>query len=132
MIHRHIAPSVQVAMVAELGKAPGQGAQAASGGHREQADGSVAGVEIKAGATVATSDFTALQALRDQLGAQFHAGVVLYLGDHVVPFGDKLWLMPLSALWAPWRISSASPLLAIMKQRGVPRPPLSARLWPPW
>jgi hypothetical protein len=67
----------------------------------EKADGSVAGVEIKAGATVAASDFSALQALRDQLGAQFHAGVVLYLGDHVVPFGDNLWLMPLSALWAP-------------------------------
>lgn len=67
----------------------------------EKADGSVAGVEIKAGATVAASDFAALQALRDQLGARFHAGVVLYLGDHVVPFGDNLWLMPLSALWAP-------------------------------
>jgi len=67
----------------------------------EKADGSVAGVEIKAGATVAASDFTALQALRDQLGTQFHSGVVLYLGDHVVPFGDNLWLMPLSALWAP-------------------------------
>lgn len=67
----------------------------------EKADGSVAGVEIKAGATVAASDFAALQALRDQLGTQFHSGVVLYLGDHVVPFGDNLWLMPLSALWAP-------------------------------
>ncbi|TSA04897.1 MAG: ATP-binding protein [Nitrospiraceae bacterium] len=67
----------------------------------EQADGSVAGVEIKAGATVAASDFAALQALRDQLGKRFHAGIVLYLGDHVVPFGDKLWLVPFPALWAP-------------------------------
>lgn len=67
----------------------------------EKTDGSVAGVEIKAGATVGASDFTALQTLRDQLGKRFRAGIVLYLGDHVVPFGNKLWLAPLSTLWAP-------------------------------
>jgi hypothetical protein len=50
---------------------------------------------------VAASDFAALQALRDQLGRQFRAGVVLYLGERIVPFGDKLWLVPVLALWAP-------------------------------
>lgn len=67
----------------------------------ERADGSVAGVEIKTGATVTASAFAALQALRDRLGKRFHAGVVLYGGDRVVPFSDKLWLVPLPALWAP-------------------------------
>ena len=57
--------------------------------------------EVKASATVAVSDFAALKALRDQLGEQFHAGVVLYLGEQIVPFGDKLWLVPMPALWAP-------------------------------
>jgi predicted AAA+ superfamily ATPase len=66
----------------------------------EQADGSVAGLEIKASATVGTSDFAALQELRDQLGKRFIAGIVLYTGDQLVPFGDKLWLVPLPALWA--------------------------------
>jgi len=66
----------------------------------ETADGAVAGVEAKAGATVASSDFAALRALRDQLGKRFVGGVVLYLGDRVVPSGDKLWLVPLPALWA--------------------------------
>jgi hypothetical protein len=66
----------------------------------EKTDGSVAGVEVKAGATVAASDFAALQALRDQLGKRFRAGVVLYTGDQLVPFGDKLWLVPLPALWS--------------------------------
>ena len=28
------------------------------------------------------------------------AGVVLYLGDQLIPFGDKLSLLPLWALWA--------------------------------
>jgi len=67
----------------------------------EKLDGSVAGIEVKASATVAASDFAALKALRDQLGKQFRAGVVLYLGDQIVPFGDKLWLVPVPALWEP-------------------------------
>lgn len=66
----------------------------------EKPDGSVAAIEVKAGATVAGSDFAALQALRDQLGRQFRAGVALYLGDQLVPFGDELWLVPLQALWS--------------------------------
>ena len=65
----------------------------------EKADGTVAGVEVKASATVAASDFAALKELRDQLGKRFRAGVVLYTGDQVIPFGDKLWLVPLPALW---------------------------------
>ena len=65
----------------------------------EKADGTVAGVEVKASATVAASDFAALKELRDQLGKRFRAGVVLYTGDQMVPFGDKLWLVPLPALW---------------------------------
>jgi uncharacterized protein len=65
----------------------------------ERADGAIAGVEVKASATVGGSDFAALQELRDQLGERFRAGVVLYTGDQVVPFGDKLWLAPLPALW---------------------------------
>jgi hypothetical protein len=65
----------------------------------EKADGTVAGVEVKASATVGTSDFAALRELRDQLGKRFRAGIVLYTGDQWVPVGDKLWLVPLPALW---------------------------------
>ena len=49
----------------------------------ERPDGSVAAVEVKASATVAASDFAALQALRDQLGKRYVAGVVLYARDQV-------------------------------------------------
>jgi predicted AAA+ superfamily ATPase len=66
----------------------------------EKPDGLVAAVEVKAGVSVGASDFSALKSLRDQLGKQFKAGVVLYTGDQLVPFGDKLWLVPVSALWA--------------------------------
>ena len=66
----------------------------------EKTDGSVAAIEVKASATVGPSDFAALKALRDQLGQPFRAGVVLYLGDQTVPFGDRLWLAPMPTLWA--------------------------------
>ncbi len=66
----------------------------------EKPDGSVAVVEVKSSATVSASDFEPLKALRDQLGRQFHGGVVLYLGERVMPFGDNLLLVPVSALWA--------------------------------
>ena len=66
----------------------------------ERPDGTVAGVEVKASATVGAADFAALQALRDQLGRRFRAGTVPYLGDQALPFGDKLTLAPLSVLWA--------------------------------
>lgn len=66
----------------------------------EQADGSVAAIEVKASHTVAAADFAALQALRDQLGKLFRVGVVLYPGEQIIPYGDRLWLVPLPALWA--------------------------------
>jgi hypothetical protein len=65
----------------------------------EKANGAVAAIEVKASASVDTSDFASLQTLRDQLGSQFRAGVVLYSGDQTLPFGDRLWLVPLSVLW---------------------------------
>lgn len=66
----------------------------------ERPDGAVAGIEVKGSATVAAADFAGLQTLQAQLGPRFLAGVVLYPGDQLVPFGDQLWLVPLSALWA--------------------------------
>jgi uncharacterized protein len=66
----------------------------------EKADGAVAAIEVKAAATVDASDFAPLRALRDQLGPQFIAGAILYLGDQRIPFGDKLWVVPIQALWA--------------------------------
>jgi len=66
----------------------------------EKADGAVAGIEVKASATVDPSDFAPLQTLRDQLGNQFRAGAVLYLGDHALCSGDKLWLVPVTTLWS--------------------------------
>ncbi|HWK28679.1 MAG TPA: ATP-binding protein [Solirubrobacter sp.] len=65
----------------------------------ERRDGSVAGVEVKAAASVTSADFRGLRHLRDKLGDRFKAGVVLYTGEHALPFGDRLAAVPISGLW---------------------------------
>jgi uncharacterized protein len=62
--------------------------------------GSVAGVEIKATAKVGKSDFAGLESLAEDAGKKFIRGVLLYFGDHVLPFGDKLAAVPVHELWS--------------------------------
>ena len=59
----------------------------------------LAGVEVKAAATVTARDFRGLEKLRDASGARFAAGVVLYDGESTVGFGDRLFAVPISTLW---------------------------------
>lgn len=66
----------------------------------EQVGGLVAGVEVKAAATVREKDFRGLKRLRQAVGQAFASGVVLYDGDSVLPFGDRLFAVPISTLWA--------------------------------
>jgi predicted AAA+ superfamily ATPase len=65
----------------------------------ERGTQALAGIEIKAGATVTASDFLGLRKLREASGARFTAGVVIYDGESVVGFGDRFFAVPVSALW---------------------------------
>lgn len=65
----------------------------------ETVDGRVAGVEVKAGQTPKSEWFRWLSQMRDTLGEQFVAGIALYTGQDVLPFGDRLLAVPISALW---------------------------------
>lgn len=67
----------------------------------ENHEGQLVGVEVKAGATVVTSDFSGLRKLADASGKRLALGMVLYDHDTVVPFGDRLFAVPLSTLWGP-------------------------------
>ena len=58
----------------------------------------LAGIEVKAAATVTSRDFNPLRKLQDACGGQFAAGVVFYDGDAVLPFGEHLHAVPLSLL----------------------------------
>lgn len=66
----------------------------------ERRDGSVAAVEVKAAASASSGDFRGLRHLRDKLGTRFKAGVLLYTGEHTVPFEDRLAAVPLCGVWA--------------------------------
>ena len=65
----------------------------------EKGINAVAGVEVKAGATVTQEDFTGMEKLAQAVGKRFVAGVVLYDGRMRVGFGDKFCAVPLRRLW---------------------------------
>ena len=65
----------------------------------ERDDGMIAGIEVKASATVKSGDFAGLRALAEACGDRFAFGTVLYDSEDVVPFGDQLAAAPLSCLW---------------------------------
>ena len=56
----------------------------------------LAGIEIKAAATVTQGDFKGLKKLQDLCGEQFAAGVVLYDGENILPFGERLFAVPIA------------------------------------
>ncbi len=65
----------------------------------EQGNQRLAGIEVKAAASVSPSDLRGLRKLQDMVGDRFKAGVVLYDGSTVVSFGDRLYAVPIRALW---------------------------------
>ena len=67
----------------------------------QRGPGALAGLEVKASATVTRGDFRSLRKLADALGERFVAGVVLYDGENVVSFGDRLKAVPIRRLWDP-------------------------------
>ena len=66
----------------------------------ERDDGQVVGIEIKASKTVEDKDFKGLKVLKSVSCGVFCAGVVLYDGIDILPFGEKLWAIPISNLWS--------------------------------
>ena len=59
----------------------------------------LAGIEVKAAATVTSRDFRGLVKLMDAVGPRFVRGVVMYDGDAIVSFGKNLYAVPVSSLW---------------------------------
>ena len=59
----------------------------------------VAGIEVKAAATVHPADFRGLRKLKAAAGDGFAGGVVLYDGEISAGFGDSMYAVPVRALW---------------------------------
>lgn len=60
---------------------------------------SVVGIEVKATSTPRPGDARHLAFLRDRLGDRFRCGVVLHTGKQQLGLGDRLYALPVSALW---------------------------------
>jgi hypothetical protein len=65
----------------------------------EARSGEFVAVEAKAAASLGRADLRALSGLREARPELFRAGIVLYAGESTVPLGDRLWAVPVSALW---------------------------------
>ena len=68
----------------------------------QRTTGAVAGIEVKATMTPRAEHARHLAMLRDRLGDAFTVGVVLHLGAAVLPLGDRLWAVPVPAVWTRW------------------------------
>ena len=65
----------------------------------EQGHAAIAGIEVKATASVGESDLRGLRKLRAAAGPRFAAGAVLYDGGAVIRFEDNLFAVPVRRLW---------------------------------
>lgn len=67
----------------------------------ERDDGAILCVEIKAGSSINKSDFKHISWFRENLAENNSlTGVILYSGEHVASFGNNLWAVPFSSMWA--------------------------------
>ena len=60
----------------------------------------VLAIEVKASATVTTSDFAGLHRLAKGSRDRFAMGLVLHDHDKTIPFGENMYAAPISSLWA--------------------------------
>lgn len=65
----------------------------------ETQSGELVAVECKAAATVRHSDYRPIEKLRDARDDAFVAGYVVYCGASTVPLADRIWALPVGALW---------------------------------
>ena len=65
----------------------------------EDRRGDVVGIEIKLAESVSGHDIKGLAGLRDTLGERFLRGFVVYAGRELLPLGERLFALPVRALW---------------------------------
>lgn len=65
----------------------------------ERLDGTLVGVEVKAGASVSERELRGLTALAAAAGPKFHRGIVLYTGRTSIDLAPRIRALPINALW---------------------------------
>lgn len=66
----------------------------------QRRNGQLVGIEVKAAVKLSAEDFRGLADLAEATGKRFRAGIVLYRGSTLVPFGNKLWAVPVTTMFA--------------------------------
>ena len=62
----------------------------------ENDKGEAIAIEVKLDSSLDAKDFKNLELCRDTIGDKFKKGIVLYTGEAAVPFGDRLWAVPVA------------------------------------
>jgi uncharacterized protein len=65
----------------------------------ENRAGELVCIEVKSSSSVNKNDFKGLQLLADSLPNKFKRGIILYSGNEFLSFGEKLFVVPINALW---------------------------------
>lgn len=65
----------------------------------ERSDGKLAAIEVKSSSLVKESDFEGIKVFQELSHKDFICGVILYNGQHIVPFGKNLFAVPFYHLW---------------------------------
>jgi len=65
----------------------------------ENERGEALAIEVKLSSSLDAKDFENLEMCRNTIGDKFKKGIVLYTGKELVPFGSKLWAVPLSTIF---------------------------------
>jgi len=65
----------------------------------EARDGRVVGIEVKATHRLGRDAVRHLERLRDDVGERFVRGLVLHAGATAAPLADRIWALPIHALW---------------------------------
>jgi len=65
----------------------------------EKDNGETIAVEVKLNSSLNENDFKNLELCRNTIGDKFRKGIIIYTGEDLVPFGDKLWAVPVNYLW---------------------------------
>ena len=64
----------------------------------ETYSGNLLAIEIKTASTVGASDFKILREFKDVYSDKFTVGIVMYEGEHILPFGEGMYAIPFNCL----------------------------------
>jgi predicted AAA+ superfamily ATPase len=64
----------------------------------ENQEQKIIGIEVKASSTIFSQDFRGLRKIASIAGSNWLSGIVLYSGNHILPFGENFWAIPFSML----------------------------------